>query len=159
MSRRTRSYLWVSGLMLALVAHAAGGFAPGEKLSEAEIAELGDLPSYNVGKTRVRVMPSDQTDDHLTWLLNSQGMVGTSRNQVMVAGAPPDAQEIIQQTQPRPVSVLYHEQTQIIVATYADFGLAAEALNALKESLPTATLALPMVFDLKVPKSTHSDGS
>ena len=152
MKKTIRTYLGLFGLLFALTAHAAGGFTPGQKLSEAEVSELGELVEYKIGKMRVKVMPSPYTSGDTTLLVNSRGIVGVSHNQVMVAQAKPDAQETIQHTQPRPVSVQHHKQTGIIVATYSDFGQAVQALKALQAAMPDAKAALPMVFNQQVPQ-------
>ncbi|WP_397475195.1 hypothetical protein [Pusillimonas sp.] len=152
MKKSIQAYLGLFGLLFALTSYAAGGFAPGQKLSEAEISELGELVEYKIGKMRVQVMPSPYTDGDTTWLVNSRGIVGVSHNQIMVAEAEPDAQETVQHTQPRPVSVQYHKQTGIMVATYSDFGQAVQALKALQAALPHAKTALPMVFNQQTPQ-------
>ena len=73
-------------------------------------------------------------------------MVGKSANEIVVAEASAGVQAVIEQTQPRPVSVKHYEATGITVATYADFAQAVEALRALKAALPSAKVGLPVLF-------------
>lgn len=152
MNKSIRVYLGLFGLLFALAGQAAGGFAPGQQLSQTEIAEIDGLTEYKIGKMRVQVMPAPYTSGDTTWLINSHGVVGVSRNQVMVADAGPDAQQTVEHTQPRPVSVQSHKQTGIVVATYSDFGQAVQALKAIQAALPDAKAALPMVFNLQTPQ-------
>src|SRR5690606_25771664 len=116
MRNSIRTFLGLFGLLFVLSGQAAGDYAPGQVLSKAEIAQLGDLVEYKIGKMRVQVLPSPYTSGDKTLLVNSRGMVGVSHNQVMVAEAKPDTEETVQHSQPRPVSVEYHKQTGILVA-------------------------------------------
>lgn len=152
MKKSLRIYLGMFCLLLALGTQASGGFVPGQKLSPAEIAQIGDLTEYKIGKMRVQVMPAPYTSGDTTWLINSRGMVGVSHNQVMLAEADADAEQSIRQTQPRPVSVQYHPHTRIMVATYADFGQAVQALKAIETTMPKVKAALPMVFNQQTPQ-------
>jgi|GEM_PF-2210480 len=152
MNTRIRAGLAILGLVFTLSAVAGSGFAIGQKLNKAEIAELGDMPEYKIGKLRVKVLPSPYTDADITYLLNSRGVVGTSRNQVLIADASAETQSSVEQVQPRPTSVQYHEQTRILVATYSDFGQAVDALEAIKSAQPDAKVALPMVFKQQKPQ-------
>ncbi|HLU19182.1 MAG TPA: hypothetical protein VKZ66_04415 [Pusillimonas sp.] len=152
MNTRIRAGLAILGLVFSLSASAGGGLAIGQKLSKSEIAELGGMPEYKIGKLRVRVLPSPYTDADITYLLNSRGVVGTSRNQVLIADATADTQNTVEQIQPRPKSVQYHEQTRILVATYSDFAQAIDALEAIRTAQPDAKVALPMLFKQQRPK-------
>lgn len=152
MSTRIRACIAVLGLFLSLGAFAGGGYAIGQKLNQADIAQLGDMPEFKIGKLRVRVMPAPYTDAGITYLVNSRDVVGTSRNQVLIADATPDTQSAVEQLQPRPSQVQYHEQTRLLVATYSDFGQAVQAWTAIRTAQPDAQVALPMVFKQQRPQ-------
>lgn len=143
--------LGLLGMSLALASNAALALTPGQKLTQSEIAEWGPLAEYKIGSSRVSVIPSQHSGNQDTLLLNAQGVVGSSRNEVAVSEAPADAQAVIQQTQPRPVSIQHFAPTGITVAKYADFGQAVDALRALKTALPGAKVSLPVQFSKQVP--------
>lgn len=151
MKNSFRRYVGLLGMSLALASSASFALTPGQVLSEAEIAKWGTLPTYEIGKSRIRVIPPQYSGSQDTFLLNAQGMVGSSRNEVVVSEAPADVQAVIQQTQPRPVSVQHFEPTGITVAKYADFAQAVDALRALKAALPGAKVGLPVQFGKQVP--------
>ncbi|VCU69600.1 hypothetical protein PIGHUM_01663 [Pigmentiphaga humi] len=146
MKQNYRRYFGLIGLSLALAGNAAFALAPGQKLSKSQIAEWGALPVYDIDGNRIRVIPPQYAGSQDTLLLDAQGVVGKSANEVMVSNAPADVQAVIEQTQPRPVSVKRYEATGITVSTYADFAQAVEALRALKAALPTAKVGLPVTF-------------
>ncbi|TFL15050.1 hypothetical protein CSC67_06890 [Pusillimonas caeni] len=143
--------LGLLGMSLALASSAALALTPGQKLTKTEIAEWGALAEYKIGSSRVRVVPPQYSGSQDTLLLNAQGVVGSSRNEVAVSEAPADVQAVIQQTQPRPVSIQHFAPTGITVAKYADFGQAVDALRALKAALPGAKVSLPVQFSKQVP--------
>jgi len=151
MKNSFRRYFGLLGVSLALASHTAFALTPGQVLTKAEIARWGDLPAYDINGSRIRVIPSQASGGQKTLLLNEQGVVGSSRNEVVVSDAPSDVQVVIQQTQPRPVSVQHYEPTGITVSKYADFAQAVEALRALKKALPDAKVGLPVMFGKKVP--------
>src|SRR5690606_31187139 len=138
------------GVSLALTSQAAFALTPGQKLSDAEIAQLGTLPMYEIGRVQYRVVPPEQADG-TTLILNRQGVVGVTRNEISITGAP--VQEIearLGQTVPQPLSVQHFEPTNITVARYADFAQAVEGLQALKAALPEAKVRLSVQFGKQV---------
>jgi len=151
MNKSFRRYFGLFGVALALASSAAFALTPGQKLTKAEIAEWGALTEYKIGSSRVRIIPPQYSGSQDTLLLNAQGVVGISRNEVVVSEAPAGVQAVIQQTQPRPVSVQHFEPTDITVAKYADFAQAVDALRALKAALPGAKVGLPVQFSKQVP--------
>ncbi len=139
------------GLSLALASSAALALTPGQQLGKTEIAQWGTLAEYNIGGNRIRVIPPQYAGGGETLLLDAHGVVGSSRNEVVVSKAPANVQEVIQQTQPRPASVQHFAPTGITVAKYADFEQAVQALAALKVALPQAAVALPVQFGKQMP--------
>lgn len=153
MKNRVRRCLGPFGvaLTLALASQAAFALSPGQKLSKAEIAQWGTLTTYDIGGSRLRLIPPQHSGSEDTLLLNARGVVGSSRNEIVIAGVGAEAQAVIQQTQPRPTSVQHFEATGITMLKYADFGQAVEALAALKAALPDAQIGLPVMFSKQAP--------
>lgn len=152
MKKDFRRFLGWVGVSLAMAAPSAWAWTPGQQLTDAQITELGKLPEYKLDGKRLRVIPQSLSGDQTTLVLNSRGVVGSSRNEVVVAGVKADARNVIQQSQPRPISVEYYEATGLTVARYADFGQAVAALPVLKTALPGAQIGLPIRFGEQVPQ-------
>lgn len=144
-----RLFLGTICMSLALASHAAPDTpAPGQKLTQQQIAQWGDLPVYKVGKSKFRVLPVHLSDAQLTLVINGQGVVGVSRNELAISKVPADIiQHQLRQTVPQPLSVEYFEQAGVTVARYADFGQAVEAMRAVQTVLPEAQVRLPVQFD------------
>ena len=152
MKKSFRRFLGLLGVSLALTGHAAGVLTPGQRLSAEQIAQWGELPVYEIGASQVRVIPSQQAGSQVTLLINAQGVVGSSRNEITISEAPAQGvQTVLQQVTPAPLSVQQYEPTGITVARYADFGQAVEGLRALKAALPDAKVSLPVQFGKQIP--------
>lgn len=151
MKTRFRRCFGLLGVALALAGQPAFALTPGQKLTDDQIAKLGPLPTYDIGGSQVRVIPPQASKGSATLLLNAQGVVGRSRNEVAVSDAPANAEAVFQQIQPRPVSIQRYEATGITVLKYADFEQAIAAQRALKAALPDAKVSLPVMFGRQVP--------
>ncbi len=151
----TKSFQRIIGLLgvsLALASFSAFGFTAGQQLSSAQITQLGDLQVYDIGGEQLRVIPSQASDDAATLLLNSQGVVGVSQNEVAISGASAERiQTQLRQLNPQPLSVQAYESTGITVARYADFPQAIKGLKALMAALPDAHVSLSLQFGKHVP--------
>lgn len=152
MTYRTRILLGLICLPLALASQVAAALEPGQRLTKAQVAQWPDMTQYDIGNTRLWVIP-DPAPAQETWLLNRQNVVGFSRNEVALSGATADVlQAGLQQTRPQPLSVQHYAPTQIVVARYADFAAAVEGLQALKAALPDATVRLQVQFSKQIPQ-------
>ncbi|NYT60223.1 hypothetical protein H0A65_14965 [Alcaligenaceae bacterium] len=152
MNKSFRNSLGLLGVLLALAGQPAFALTPGQKLSDAEIAQLGKMPVYKIGRLELRGIPSQGADDGITLVLNQQGVVGLSRNEITVTGvSEQDLQARIAQVFPQPVAVQHFEPTGITVVRYADFSQAVDGLRILKKALPEATVRLAVQFNVKVP--------
>lgn len=152
MNKIFRRFIGLLGMSLALTTHAAFALMPGQKLSDADIAQMGKLPVYQIGRLQFRVIPSQQADNGATLVLNKQGVVGLSHNEVHISGATAqDIQAKLKELTPQPLSVQTFEPTGITVARYADFGQAVEGLNTLKVALPDAKVRLAVQFAKQAP--------
>jgi len=150
---KKRFFLGLLSASLALAAHAAADVpAPGQKLSKAQIAQFGDLPAYRVGKSTFRVIPVRPANSQATLLLNAQGVVGVSHNDIAISRVSAEtAQARLRQIAPAPLSIEHFEQAGATVARFADFGQAVEAMKAVKAALPEAQVRLPIQFGTRVP--------
>src|SRR5690606_40853389 len=114
MNKNFRNTLVLLGLSLALAAPSAFALTPGQQLSEAEIAQLGKLPVYKIGRSELRGIPSPEAG--VTLVLNRQGVVGLSRNELTVTGvSDQDLKARIAQVFPQPLSVQHFESTGITI--------------------------------------------
>ena len=152
MKKIFRRFLGLIGLSLALTSHAAFALTAGQQLSQEQIAKWGTLAEYDIGGSRIRVIPSQASGSQDTLLINAQGVVGSSRNEVAISDAPTqDIRAQLKQTLPQPVSVQHYEPTGLTVLRYADFEQAVAGLRALKKALPAANIRLPVQFGKQVP--------
>lgn len=152
MKKEFRRFLGLFGLSLALTSQTVFALTTGQMLSETEIAQLGKLPTYDIGEVQIRVLPSHQTESGTTLVINKQGVVGSSRNEIAISKVDAQqAQTLLKQITPQPLTVQYFEPTGIIVVRYADFGLAVEGLGIIKAKLPEAKVRLPIQFGNQVP--------
>ncbi len=146
-------FLGLLSASLTLASHAATDVpTPGQKLSKEQIAQWGDLPVYRVGKSKFKVIPAHLADSQSTLLINAQGVVGVSRNEVAISRVSAQtAQARLRQLVPQPLSVEHFDQAGVTIARYADFSQAVEGLRAVQAALPEAQVRLPVQFGQQVP--------
>lgn len=145
---KKRFLLGLASASLAIISHAAAGNPTvGQKLTPEQIAQWGNLPVYQVGKSEFRVIPSGSTERGVTLVVNAQGIVGVSRNEVAISNVPAKTAEAqLRQAVPQPSSVQHFDTAGVTVARYADFGQAVQALGTLQSALPQAQVRLPIQF-------------
>lgn len=145
---KKRLLLGLLSASLALISHAAAGTpTPGQKLSAEQIAQWSDLPVYRVGKGEFRVIPSTTAERGVTLVVNAQGIVGVSRNEIAISSVPAQTAEAqLRQVVPQPLSVEHFDPAGVTVARYADFSQAVQALDAMQAALPEAQIRLPIQF-------------
>lgn len=133
---------------LAVLGQAADLPYPGQKLTKKQIAAWGNLPAYQIGKSQFRVLPVKPESTEATLVINAQGVVGLSRNEVTISGLPAGQVKAgLGQITPQPLSMQYFEQADVTFARYADFGQAVAGFHAIQAALPDATLRLPIQFN------------
>lgn len=135
------------GLTMMMASQSALALEPGQAATPEQLAQWGELPGYDIGSTRFGVLPERPADGQGTLLLNEQGMVGISYNEITVA----NAQEVqvraaASRAAHAPLTLRHYTPTGITVLRYAEFGQAVEGLNVLKAGLPEATVRLPVQF-------------
>lgn len=151
MKKMTQNILGPLGMVLAMVSFSAGAFEPGQQVTQAQLAQWGELPVYDIGANPIRVLP-EQPKAGQTLVLNAQGIVGISRNEVLVAKAQEDQiRSVAGRAAHAPASVQHFAPTGLTVLTYANFAQAVAGLETIKAGLPDATVRLPVQFSKPVP--------
>jgi hypothetical protein len=131
----------VAAVLLVVGAEAAGTYTPGSRISADELGQLTNLPTYNVGKQSYRLLPQKGVDG-ASLLVDSQGLVVSSGNEVLVTGASEEEIRSGARLGPAPVSIQYLAATGIALMRYADFPTAVAAVAPLQQSLPGASVRL-----------------
>lgn len=145
---KKRFLLGLVGASLALSSHAApGNPTVGQKLTPEQIAQWGNLPVYQIGKSEFRVIPPGSSERGVTLVINAQGIVGVSRNEVAISNVPAQTAEAqLRRADPQPASVEHFDTAGVTIARYANFGQAVQALGMLQTALPQAQVRLPIQF-------------
>lgn len=145
--QRTRhAVLGLAGASFALAGCAAPAFTfkAGQQLSPEQLRQVDATPApHGGGKVRYKVLPQP-TADGSTLVVNEQGMVMSSRHEVLVASASQEQVQAATARGPRPAAVQHYAPTGITVVRYADFAQALQGLDALKAALPQATVRLSL---------------
>ncbi|MFT0531716.1 hypothetical protein ACMHYJ_02630 [Castellaniella hirudinis] len=127
---------------LALPAQAADSrYQSGQQLNARQMSALGNLPVYAVDQRQYRLLPQ-KTSDGASLLVNAQGAVFSSHNEILITGASENAVQLGAQQGPPPASVQHFAATGITVVRYADFPAAASGLAHLRRQLPAAVVRL-----------------
>ena len=141
-------------------AYAATGVAQGTHLTPAEIAAMGATVRYSIGGTPVTVLPAESgvgtrsTDGSaITTVVNAAGVVGTSRNEVLVAQIPTDTVRsqgagLLAAAK----SVSYYDHMQITSVRYASFAQAVAGRDNLQAAFPKAQVTLPVEYHQRKPR-------
>ncbi|WP_442595047.1 hypothetical protein ACSBPU_01785 [Parapusillimonas sp. JC17] len=139
---------WINGILggvaavvLALGAEAAGVYTPGSRIPADQLGQFGNLPVYVVGKQSYRLLPQKGADG-ASLLVDSQGLVVSSGNEILVTGASEADIRSSTGPGPAPVSIQYLAATGIALVRYADFPTAVAALAPLQQRLPAASVRL-----------------
>lgn len=152
MEKIVQKTLGILGLSMVMACQAAGAPEPGQTATPEQLAQWGELPGYDIGASRFRVIPGQPSDGQGTLLLNAQGVIGVSRNELTVVNASEDqVRTAAGYATHAPVSVQHFVPTGTTVLRYADFSQAVLGLEALKTALPKATVRLPVQFSKPVP--------
>ncbi len=153
MEKIVQKTLGVLGLSMVMMAcQAAPAPEPGQTATQEQLAQWGELPSYDIGSSRFRVIPGKPADGQGTLLLNPQGVVGVSRNEITVANASEDQiRSVAGRAGYAPVSLRHYAPTGMTVLRYADFSHAVEGLKVLQTGLPEASVRLPVQFGRPTP--------
>ncbi|MCA8488531.1 hypothetical protein OHZ10_23495 [Burkholderia arboris] len=159
MSHQSFIRYWISGAMLSLLAtlhvNAAESIA-GKQLSPQELAQYAHAPSVrldgqtfkhlNAGET-AKSMRAGSAGDRATLLVNERGVVGETRNELVVSQVEPDrVREVAGQLGRSPVATAYFAPVRISTLRFASFEDAVEARAKLIKLLPQARVNLPIRY-------------
>lgn len=139
----------------------ANAAAVGTRLSPAEVSAMGATTRYSIGSALVTVLPATSgglttksTDGSpTTAVVNASGVVGVSRNEVLIAQVPPatvrsQAAALLALAK----TVTYYDQMQITSVRYGSFGEAVAGREKLQAVLPKAKVTLPIEYQQRKPR-------
>ncbi len=91
--------------------------------------------------------------DPVTTVVNEQGLVGKSRNEVLISNiSTADAKTKISAYLSQAISVKYYDHMNITALRFATFGEAAQAQAELQVLLTGAKVTLPIGFSVRTPR-------
>lgn len=91
--------------------------------------------------------------DPVTTVVNEQGLVGKSRNEVLISNIPTaEAKAKISAYLSQAISVKYYDHMDITALRFATFGEAAQAQAELQALLTGAKVTLPIKFSVRTPR-------
>ena len=160
-------YTLISASLLGCLTAAYAASAPtptptvGTRLLPAEVTALGGTTRYAVGRGFVTLLPVGSggvtiksTDGSpLTSVVNDSGVVGVSRNEVLIAQMPTatvrsQAAALLSTAK----SVTYYDHLQITSVRYASFGEAVAGFEKLQAALAKAQVTLPIEYQQRKPR-------
>ncbi|MCZ2497631.1 hypothetical protein GN316_12760 [Xylophilus sp. Kf1] len=143
------------------IAQAGTALTQGSHLTPAEVAAMSTTASrYTVGGTSLTVVPAangvttKSTDGStVTTVVNAGGVVGTSRNEVLVAQVATDTVRAQGATLLAGAhSVSYYDHMQITSVRYASFAQATAAFEQWRTAFPKAQVTLPVEYHQRKPR-------
>ena len=156
-------YILISASLLCCLSTAYAAPAPtvGTRLLPAEVTELGGTTRHTVGRTFVTELPAGSggltiksTDGSpVTSVVNESGVVGVSRNEVLIAQMPTatvrsQAAALLAAAK----SVTYYDHMQITSVRYRSFGEAVAGREKLQAALSKAKVTLPIEYQQSKPR-------
>lgn len=156
-------YTLISASLLGCfsIAYAAPAPMVGTRLLPAEVTALGGTTRYTVGRAFVTVLPAasggmtiKSTDGNpVTLVVNDSGVVGVSRNEVLIAQMPTatvrsQASALLSAAK----SVTYYDHMQITSVRYNSFGEAIAGREKLQAALSKAQVTLPIEYQQRKPR-------
>lgn len=91
--------------------------------------------------------------DPVTTVVNEQGLVGKSRNEVLISNiSTADAKTKISAYLSQAISVKYYDHMNITALRFASFSEAAQARNELQALMMGAKVTLPIEFSVPTPR-------
>lgn len=156
-------YMVISATLLGnfCTAYATPTPVVGTRLSPAEVSALGAATRYTVGGVLVTVLPTangglttKSTDGSpTTSVVNASGVVGISRNEVLIAQMPTaavrsQAAALLSTAK----SVTYYDHMQITSVRYGSFGEAVAGREKLQAALSKAKVTLPIEYQQRKPR-------
>ncbi|KVP68172.1 hypothetical protein WJ92_33055 [Burkholderia ubonensis] len=126
----------------------------GKRLSAQELEQYASAPtvalesqSFKVLATSTRTTAADATSGAVTQVINENGVVGESRNNVVVSQVSVDrVKQAAARLSPMPVSAQYYGHINISTLHFASFQAAVNARTQLKKALPQARVDVPIQY-------------
>lgn len=134
-------------------AHAAD-LKPGQRLTAEERKNLASSSHVRLGEENFQLVPPKSRlkaaapGNEETWVVNSQGVVGRSSNEVMVGQIDVDAVRaaLTAHDLPPVVNVQYYAANRISAIRFANFADAVRARDLLANRLPGASVTVPVQY-------------
>lgn len=145
---------------VALVSAAVAGQAVaadlvvGKRLSAQELSQYASAPVVQVESQSFKVLPSGTrtksagaASTAVTQVVNERGVVGESRNEVVVSQVPVEsARQAVASLSTAPVSAAYYGHMNLSTLRFASFQEAVDARTQLKKLLPQARVDVPVQY-------------
>ena len=126
----------------------------GKHLSTQELARYASAPtvqiesqSFKVLSSGTRTKAAGAASSAVTQVANERGVVGESRNEVVVSQVPVDSvRQAVSSLPATPVSAEYYGHLNISTLRFASFQDAVNARAQLKKTLPQARVDVPIQY-------------
>lgn len=124
----------------------------GERLSDAQLAQYASAPTVQLESQSFKVLGTANrtkaaSTPAVTQVVNERGVVGESRNEVIVSQAAVDAvRQAAGGLNPAPVAAEYYEHLDMSTLRFASFQGAVSARAQLKKLLPQARVDVPVRY-------------
>lgn len=146
--------LIISTSAMYLPVHAADLWTIGQRLNATQITALGPLPTVQIGKQSIKILPGTGTNPQgfpLTWVVDSTGRVGQTLHEVTIPGLPTEKIKALAQVIQKAVAVKYYEDMPLTLLRYENLQDAAEAVEQIKKEVPKANASVQISYQLPKP--------
>ncbi len=151
-----RALLCATAMSASLAGHAGSStYVAGQRLSPAELAKLSGTATVRLGSQSFRTLPGPATTKSLdtaanaaTLVVNERGVVGESRNEVLVSQvATQDVRQKLGKLSHPAISAEYFDHMNLSKLKFATFQDAVNARDQLKTLLaPDAGVDVPIRY-------------
>ena len=126
----------------------------GSTLTASEMETAKTKTQIQDGKRVLWVLSTGKSSSGpLTMLVNEQGVVGRSANEVVIANSPTEQTKLrITSYLSKTISVDYVDNMNITVLRFSAITDAAKAVAELRTVMPDARITLPVVFSIPRPR-------
>jgi len=134
----------------------ASALQVGQQLTPAEQAALGTGTRHTVAGATLRTfagVSARSTDGaNATTVVDARGVVGTSRNEVLVSRVPTATVRALAPALTQARTTDYYDHMQMTSLRYATFADAVAARERLQAALPAAQVTLPIQYQARKPR-------
>lgn len=153
-----RSLLGILGLLLGLMV-SVSSFAQatppiGSLLTATEMTTIKTKAGVQDGKKTIWVLSAGgSASDPFTMVVNEQGIVGKSSNELLITNSPTTQTKLkIATYLSKTISVQYFDNMNTTVLRFPTLGDAAKASAELSTAMPDAQVSLPVTYSIKRPR-------